>query len=262
MDGRRKKVIIIGISAAVLIIALVGVVMLVMQNSNKTSDFFPFESDDIIIVENKSGGLIYFEQDNSYYSVDKTNHTRRSLTDEEYEELASEILNEREKSDLEIKEIISGLDIDLVYETEYWKHILFENCIYMVPLSYSNGEYYMYKYDIAADSVERIDLNEDYENFRGFDFFVAGDQYPDISGCADEIIENFEFCNKKNVRKGFVYLDGERIFFQLYNQKMGKGKLIDNYLYEYFPESNTAEFVSKFSHSLGSNIEEIISLDR
>lgn len=262
MDERRKKVIIIGISAAVLIIAIVGVIMLVMQNSNKTSDFFPFESDDIIIVENKSGGLVYSEQDNSYYSVDKTNHTRRNLTDEEYEELTSEILNEREKSDQEIEKIICGLDIDLVRETNYWKYALLGNCIYIAPLSYSNGEYYMYKYDIAADSAERVELNEDYENFRGFDFFVAENQYPDISGCADEIIDNFEFCNKKDVRKGLVYLDGERIFFQLYNQKMGKGKMVDNYIYEYFPESNTAEYVSRFSHGLASSIEEIISLDR
>lgn len=262
MDGRRKKVIIIGISAAVLIIALVGLVRLFMLNSNETSDFFPFESDDIIIVENQSGGLIYSGQNNSYYSVDKTNHTRRSLTDEEYGELAAEVLKEREKSDLELKEIISGLDIDLVRETNYWKYALLGNCIYIAPMSYSAEEYYMYKYDIAADSAERVELNEDLDNFRGFDFLVAENRYPDISGCADEIIENFDFCNKKNVGKGFVYLDGERIFFQLYNKKLGKDKLVDKYIYEYFPESNTAEFVSRFSHSLESSIEEIISLDR
>nr|MDE7289380.1 hypothetical protein [Oscillospiraceae bacterium] len=224
MEGRRKKVIIICILAAVLIIAIVAAVKLVMQNSNETNDFFPFESDDIIIVENQSGGLVYFEQNNIYYSVDKTNHTLRSLTDEEYEELASEILNEREKSDLETEKIISGLDIDLVRETNYWKYALLGNCIYIAPPAYSPEEYYMYKYDIAADSAERIELNEDLDNFRGFDFLVAENRYPDISGCADEIIENFDFCNKKNVGKGFVYLDGERIFFQLYNKKIGKDK--------------------------------------
>lgn len=257
MNERRKTDMI----AAVVIIALVGVVVFVMLYSHKTSDFSPFESDDIIIVEDHGSGLLYSEHSNNYYSVDKTNHTRRSLTDEEYGELASEILKEREKSDFEIKEIISGLDIDLVHETEYWDYKLFGNCIYIAPLSYSYGEYYMYKYDIAADSVERIDLEEDFDSIRGFDYFVTADQYPDISGCADEIIENFTFCDKSDIGKGFVYLDGEKIFFQLYNKRMGKNGLLDNYLYEYFPESNTAEFVSRFSHSSGSRIEEIISLD-
>lgn len=258
MSERRKKVIIIGVSAAVVIIALVGLVLLY---HNKTSDFFPFENDDIIIVENYGSGLFFHERSNNYYSVDKTNHTRRSLTDEEYRSFAAEVLKEREKSDLEIKETISGLDIDLVHETEYWDYRLFGNCIYIAPLSYSYGEYYMYKYDIAADSVERIEFNQDFDNFRGFDYFVAENQYPDISGCADEIMENFDYCDKRDIDKGFVYLDGEKIFFQLYNKRMGKDGLLDNYLYEYFPESNTAEFVSKFSHSSGSRIEEIISLD-
>ncbi|MDE6709291.1 MAG: hypothetical protein K2J76_02240 [Oscillospiraceae bacterium] len=259
MSERRKTGIIIGISAAVVIIALVGVIVLVLMRLNRTSDFSPFESDDIIIVEDHGSGLLYFEHSNNYYSVDKTNHTRRSLTDEEYAELAAEVLSEREKSDLEIKETISGLDIDLVHETEYWDYKLFGNCIYITPLSFSD-ERYMYKYDIAADSVERITIEEDFDSFRNFDFFVAEEQYPDISGCADETIENFTFCDKSDIGKSFVYLDGERIFFQLYN-KMGKNGLLDNYLYEYFPESNTAEFVSKFSHSSGSRIEEIISLD-
>lgn len=261
MSERRKNVIIIGISAAVVIIALVGVVVLVLTHLNRTSDFSPFESDDIIIVEDHGSGLLYSNHSSNYYSVDKTNHTRRSLTDEEYRSLAAEILKEREKSDMEIKEIISGLDIDLVHETEYWDYRFFGNCIYIVPLSYSNGEYYMYKYDIAADSAERIDLKQDFDNFCNFDFFVAENQYPDISGCADEIMENFDFCDKSDIGKSFVYLDGERIFFQLYYKRMGKDGLLDNYLYEYFPESNTAEFVSKFSHSSGSRIEEIISLD-
>ena len=260
MSERRKTGIIIGISAAVVIIALAGVVVLVLTHLNRTSDFFPFESDDIIIVEDHGSGLFYFEHSSNYYSVDKTNHTRRSLTDEEYSELAAEVLKEREKSDLETKEIISGLDIDLVHETEYWNYRLFGDCIYIEPMSFSDKRY-MYKYDIAADSAERIDLEEDFDDFRNFDFFVAEDQYPDISGCADEIIENFTFCDKSDIGKGFVYLDGERIFFQLYNKRMGKNGLLDNYLYEYFPESNTAEFVSKFSHSSGSRIEEIISLD-
>lgn len=261
MSERRKNGIIIGISAAVVIIALVGVIVLVMRDSHKASDFYPFESDDIIIVEDYGSGLLYSERSNNYYSVDKINHTRRSLTDEEYRSLASEILKRRENSDTEIKKIISELDIDLVHETEYWDYRLFGNCIYIVPLSYSNGEYYMYKYDIAADSAERIDLNQDFDNFCNLDFFVAEDQYPDISGCADEIIENFTFCDKSHIGKSFVYLDGERIFFQLYNKSMGKDWICNDYLYEYFPESNTAEFVSKFSYSYGSNIEEIISLD-
>lgn len=260
MSERRKNVIIIGISAAVVIIALAGVVVLVLMHLNRTSDFSPFESNDIIIVEDHGSGLLYYEHSSNYYSVDKTNHTRRSLTDEEYGELAAEVLKEREKSDPEIKEIISGLDIDLVHETEYWDHKLCGNCIYITPLSFSD-ERYMYKYDIAADSIERIELNQDFDNFRGFDYFVAENQYPDISWCADEIIENFTFCNKSDIDKGLVYLDGERIFFQLYNKRMGKDGLLDNYLYEYFPESNNAEFVSKFSHSSGSRIEEIISLD-
>lgn len=249
-----------GISAAVVIIALVGAAGLVLLYLDRTSEFSPFESDDIIIVEDHGSGLFYSEHSNNYYSVDKTNHTRRSLTDEEYGELASEILKEREKSDLEIKEIISGLDIDLVHETEYWNYKLFGDCIYITPLSFSD-EYYMYKYEIAADSVERIDLEEDFDSFCNFDYFVAGDQYPDISGCADEIIENFTFCDKSDIGKSFVYLDGERIFFQLYNKRMGKDWICNDYLYEYFPESNTAEFVSRFSHSSGSRIEEIISLD-
>lgn len=100
----------------------------------------------------------------------------------------------------------------------------------------------------------------DFSPFESDDIIIVENQYPDISGCADEIMENFDYCDKRNIDKGFVYLDGERIFFQLYNNRMGKDGLLDNYLYEYLPESNNAEFVSKFSHSSGSSIEEIISL--
>lgn len=256
-ERTRKKRIIIWVIAAA---AFIAFVVLVLLHLNRTSEFYPFESDDIIIVENHGSGLFFFEHSSRYYSVDRTNHTRRELTDGEYTELAAEILKEREKSDSEIKEIISGLDIDIVHETEYFKYIFFKNCIYITPPSYSNNEYYMYKYDIAADRAERIDLNKDDDNFQNFDYFAAENQYPNISGCAGEVIENFDFCDKNDIRKAFVHLDGDKIFFQIYNVKLGKNGLLNNYLYEYFPESNTAEFVCKFSHSPGSNIEEIISI--